>query len=270
MSIGDLCAITAALLWSGSVILMRVAGYQIPPVPLTFFKSTVAVVCLVLLLWALGEPLWINLTAWDYLRLVISAAIGIAVADAMIAAALNRLGASLQALADCVYAPAMACVGFLLFGEVLNSWEMLGGALVVSGVFICATVTAEVKSRKDLWVGILLAASAHIIMALGILMVRDIYREISLAWVTGFRMGVAVLVLFVAVALRHPSRLPQLFLGFSRRDTWRITIPMALLGPFLATLFWIAGFKYLEAEFRGHYTYIVTSTWNLGTLYQFH
>ena len=36
-------------------------------------------------------------------------------------------------------------------------------------------------------------------------------------------------------------------LAFLRRDTWKYTIPMALLGPFLATLFWIAGFKYLTA-----------------------
>ena len=46
---------TSAALWAVSVILMRVSGLQIPAVPLTFFKNCVAVVCLALLLVALGE-----------------------------------------------------------------------------------------------------------------------------------------------------------------------------------------------------------------------
>jgi drug/metabolite transporter (DMT)-like permease len=42
-------------------------------------------------------------------------------------------------------------------------------------------------------------------------------------------------------------KLGQLFLGFRRRDTWKAMIPMSILGPFLATLFWVAGFKHLTA-----------------------
>ena len=33
-------------------------------------------------------------------------------------------------------------------------------------------------------------------------------------------------------------------MGLQRRDLWKFTVPMALLGTFLATLFWIGGFKY--------------------------
>ena len=238
----------SAAFWAVSVILMRVSGLQIAPVPLTFFKNCVAVVCLALLLVALGEDWFYDLDAGSHWRLVASAVLGISVADTMIASALNRLGASLQALADCAYAPSIALVGLVMFGEVLGPWEMIGGALVISGVFVGATMTNEVKAPRDLWAGVLLAAGAHVIMAVGILMVRDIFRgEASVVWVTGYRFLVASLVMLLVAAVSGRRSLAHLFQGFRRRDTWKTMIPMSILGPFMATLFWIVGFKELTA-----------------------
>lgn len=226
---------------------MRVSGLKVPPLPLTFFKIWVAVLLLMgTLLWE-GSPWVLDLSSQDYLRLVVSAVLGITLADTMIASALNRLGASLQALADCVYSPVIALVGLVMFGERLSAWEIMGGALVVSGVFVGATRTVEIKKPSDLWAGILLAAGAHIIMAIGILMVRDLFREHSLVWVSTFRFVVAGVVMFLWVALGGRKKLRHLFLGFRMQETWKFMIPMSILGPFLATLFWVTGFKHLNA-----------------------
>ena len=247
MSFGDICAVASALFWSVAVILMRVSGLKVPPLPLTFFKIWVAVLLLMgTLLWE-RSPWVLDLTSQDYLRLVVSAVLGITLADTMIASALNRLGASLQALADCVYSPVIALVGLVMFGEHLSAWEMVGGALVVSGVFVGATRTVEIKKPNDLWIGILLAAGAHIIMAVGILMVRDLFREHSLVWVSTFRFVVAGVVMLFWGALGGRKKLRHLFLGFRTRETWKFMIPMSILGPFLANLFWVAGFKHLNA-----------------------
>ena len=248
MLIGDLYAVGSALAWSFALILMRVAGRQVPPIPLTFFKNSIALVLVVITLLVMGEPLFVKLDTYDYVRLVVSAVLGIAVADTMVAAALNRLGASLQALADCAYAPSIAFIGFVLFGELLSTWEIIGGIFVLFGVFIGATVTAEIKRPRDLWIGIVLAAGAHIVMALGILMVRDIFREESLVWVCSIRFLIGGIAMYLYAQIRYPGRVKEtLFLGFLRPDIWKIMIPMTILGPFLATLFWMAGFKYLEA-----------------------
>lgn len=82
-------------------------------------------------------------------------------------------------------------------------------------------------------------------MAVGILMVRDLFEETSIVWIRGFRflVATAALLLFAIATGRGRS----LAMGFQLRNTWKMTIPMALPGPFLATLFWIAGFKYLTA-----------------------
>jgi len=259
MLLGDLFAVSSALFWSFSVILMRVAGYQIPPIPLTFFKNCIAVICLVSVMLVLGESFFIDLSLADYLRLTFSAVIGICFADPMIAAALNRLGASLQALADCAYAPAITCIGFLMFGERLTNWELIGGFLVVSGVFVGATMTSEIKSSKDLIVGILLAASAHIIMAVSILMVRDIYRDSSIFWVSSYRYFIAIIAMILWGYIKYPHNIKEkLFLGFYRPDTWKMMIPMSIFGSFLASITWMAGFKYLEAGRAAIYNQLST------------
>jgi len=79
-------------------------------------------------------------------------------------------------------------------------------------------------------------------------MVRDIFRQESLIWVCSFRFLIGVIAMYIYAVFRFPGRLKEtLFIGFLRPDMWRTMIPMTVLGPFLATLMWVAGFKYLEA-----------------------
>jgi len=47
-------------------------------------------------------------------------------------------------------------------------------------------------------------------------------------------------------------------MGLFRVDMWRTIIHMALLGPFLATVLWIAGFKFLEAGRAAIYNQLST------------
>ncbi|MDF1740265.1 MAG: DMT family transporter [Verrucomicrobiales bacterium] len=242
LSQGDIYAIISGFFWSFSVILMRISGFTIPPIPLTFFKSFIAILGFGTVLFFVGDPLLPEYDSAVWTRLVISAILGISIADTMFAAALNRLGASLQALADCIYAPAMTVVGFLMFGESLTAVELIGGALVVSGVFVGLVRTKEIENSRDLLVGTALAAGAHVTMAFGILMVRDVIQEGSLVWIAGFRFAVATAALGVFAILKGQGK--SLVMGFRRLDSWKHTIPMAILGPFLATLFWIAGFKH--------------------------
>ena len=242
LSVGDWYAIGAGFFWSFSVILMRISGHTIPPFPLTFFKSFVAIPGFAAVLWVYGGPWLPDLDGMTWFRLVVSSILGISIADTLFVAALNRLGAGLQALADCIYAPSVALVGWIMFGEGLSAWELIGGSLVISGVFVGMVKTKEIKHHSDLLIGTLLVAGSHLIMAIGILVVRDVIREESLVWVAGFRFLLATAGLVVFAVIIGKGR--SLLIGFQRRDLWKFTVPMALLGPFLATLFWIGGFKY--------------------------
>ena len=242
---GEYTAISAAVLWSVSVILLRLSGLSLAPLPLTFFKSAMASVCFLLTILGQGLPLFPALPSEAYVRLVVSALLGIAIADTLFLAALNRLGASLQALADCIYAPSVAAVGFLMFGDILGVREILGGSLVLGGVMIGVDKPSddgvvEEQSTRRLFEGVVLAAGAHVIMAVAILMVRDVLRAESVVWFSGFRFSVATLLLLLYGALKGE----KMWAAFRRPDLFKWTIPLSLLGPYLATIFWASGFKY--------------------------
>lgn len=241
---GEYTAVSSALLWSVSVILLRLSGLSLAPLPLTFFKSSVALVCFLLTVLGQGIPLLPELPVDAYVRLILSAILGIAIADTLFLAALNRLGASLQALADCIYAPSVAAVGFLMFGDGLGAREILGGCLVLGGVMVgvdsAEPQAEEGQSKGSLLEGVLLAAGAHIIMAVGILMVRDVIRAESVVWVSGFRFAIATAVLLIYGSLKGE----KMWVAFRRPDLFKWTIPLSFLGPYLATIFWASGFKY--------------------------
>lgn len=237
----EFAALASAVVWSVTVILLRVSGLKLAPVPLTFFKSAVALICFALTAVYLGLVLMPDLTTIEYLRLVLSAILGISIADTLFVAALNRLGASLQALADCIYAPSVAAVGFVMFGESLSSLEIIGGCLVLGGVAVGVGLRLDgTAERRGLIQGVALAAAAHVIMAVGILMVRDILREQSVVWVCAFRFLIATVVLGLYAGYKRD----EVWAGFKATELYPWTITLSVLGPYLATILWASGFKY--------------------------
>ena len=117
---------------------------------------------------------------------------------------------------------------------------------------------AGVRSGRDCGGGVRGASGAHIIMAVGILMVRDLIREesLSIVWISGVRFFAATVTLVGLALIRMPAR--EVFMGFIRRDTWKTTIPMSFLGPFVATMFWTAGFKHIAAGRAAIYNQLST------------
>ena len=101
-----------------------------------------------------------------------------------------------------------------------------------------------------------MAASSHLIMAFGILMVRDVIREHSVVWISAYRFLIATVVLAAVASIRLPVR--EVFLGYLRRDIWKIMIPMSFLGPFMGTMLWTAGFKHTTAGRAAIYNQLST------------
>ena len=101
MNLGDFWATLAALLWSVSVILKRVSGFSIAAVTLTFLRFSWHLLVFGMLVFE-GGILISSMPLNEYGRLVLSAVLGITIADIMFVIALNILGANLQDLAGCV------------------------------------------------------------------------------------------------------------------------------------------------------------------------
>ena len=126
----------------------------------------------------------------------------------------------------------------------------------MTGVAVGMRKTEDVKSPRDLVVGITMAVSSHLIMAFGILMVRDVISEHSVVWISAYRFLVATIVLSVVSSCFLSPR--KVFLGFTRRDIWKLMLPMSFLGPFMGTMLWTAGFKYTSVGRAAIYNQLST------------
>ena len=128
----------------------------------------------------------------------------------------------------------------------LREYGLLFALIAIMGFF--EIVTDGTMLRAVNMTNLFLQNSYIIIMALGILMIRDIFRETSIVWVSAVRFAIASLVMLLWARLKFPKAWTQMvFVGFQRRDTWKTMIPMSFFGPFVATLFWMAGFKHSDA-----------------------
>ena len=148
--LGEACALLAALTWSVSVILFK-RSEAVTPLAMNLFKNTVAAALLGLTLAALLLSGWTELplqrSRTDWARLLLSGVLGIAASDTLIFMALRRLGASLLAVVDCIYAPTIVALSVLVLHEPVPASFLAGGALVVGGVLLTVTERAPAQEQ---------------------------------------------------------------------------------------------------------------------------
>jgi len=244
--IGEACALGAAMCWSTSLILFKRTD-NVSPLGMNLFKNVVAVVLLVVTMLALGKGLDLQRSQADWLRLIVSGVLGIAVADTLIFIALQRLGASLLAVVDCAYAPTMVAVSVLALGEHVSPAFIFGGVLVVGGVLASVLEKpAGNRSTRDVVVGAAIGITGIVVMGLGVVLSKPIVERSDLVEVTLIRLvaGAAAQLLWIGFLPSQRGALAVL----KPSPTWRTLVPAAVLSAYLSMLFWLAGFKWTTAS----------------------
>lgn len=284
--LGEACALLAALTWSVSVILFK-RSEAVTPLAMNLFKNTVAAALLGLTLAALLLSGWTELplqrSRTDWARLLLSGVLGIAASDTLIFMALRRLGASLLAVVDCIYAPTIVALSVLVLHEPVPASFLAGGALVVGGVLL--TVTERAPAQEQVTplelggaaeapaasvaapidtataappaepgqraLGIAYGLAGIAAMAAGVVLAKPALDSGDLVEVTLVRLlaGVAALLLWVSlkplIGLDPGGAARSEVLSvLGRRDVWRTLIPASVLGTYVAMLFWLGGFKW--------------------------
>ncbi len=102
---GELFALGAASIWAVAVILLRRSGETTTPFSLNLFRVGVSSLLLVAVLIMSDQPLWPDRATADYFWLAVSGVMGVAVSDTFFQMCLNRVGAGINAIVDCLYAP---------------------------------------------------------------------------------------------------------------------------------------------------------------------
>ncbi len=247
--LGEACALGAAIVWAAALVLFRTSGLSIAPIALNLFKNTIGLALLAATLLLTGESFAPppNAGAHDVWILAISGVLGIALADSLFFAGLNRVGVGIISVVDCTYTPFVIGFSWLLIGEQLQLYHYAGMALILGGVLLATGHAPPAgATRRQLWAGVLFGVAAMASMALAIVMVKPVLERTPLFWATFVRLAAGhVSLLLIAMCL--PSRRKSLSV-FRPTVAWQTAIPGAVLGTYLSLLLWVAGFKFASAS----------------------
>ncbi len=248
---GELMSVAAAFIWSFSVILFKQASDG-SPIGLNLFKNTIAMVCLALTMWVMGQGIAWDRSQEDWAILVVSGVMGLGLADSLFFAALHRLGPGILAVVECAYTPFVVLCAVVLLGEVLSLVFVLGTALVLLGLLL---VTVDPKLRETVGgnsnfrEGVLYGVGAVACMAFGIVVAKPVLERSDLVEVTQVRLFFGNVSLLIVVAFR---RVPKVDLAiFAPQRVWRKMIPASFLGSCVAMVLWVGGMKYASASVAG-------------------
>ncbi len=254
---GDIYAVLTAIAWSVAVVFYKHSGRVLAPVPLKTFHNVIAVILFAVSIILIREPFALHMSGEHWLRLIASAFIGISLADTLYVAAINRVGAGVQALVDGLYTPFIIILAFLFWHEHLPTMTLWGGALVVGATVIAHLDVSRIGvDRKNLFVGLTYAVLSQFAMAACVLLIRDILKEHSVLTITFYRYIVGTIFLVLITAPKFPWKIAVR--SFKPSKDWRVLLPGVILGPYTATLFWFAGFKYTLAGRAAIYNQLST------------
>ena len=243
---GELCSILSALCWAIGLMFYRQLGATLPPLQLNFLKNLLVLGMLlpaIPLLHGLDIP---QFTAWQAFAAVASGIIGIGIADTLYFRALNELGAGRMGVLGNFYSPFVIVLSFFFLDESLTALQLIGFALVSTGVWIAAWPRAGSEPRPAHAVrGFMYAMLAIVLMAVSIILVKRVLEQQPLLWVTGLRMVGAIAGMAAIAWFRGESaQLAPPTVGMP----WRKLAFAAFIGQFLAMVLWLAGYKYTLAS----------------------
>jgi len=242
---GQIFSLLTAFIWAAAVVLLKRSGESISPFALNIFRVVVSTALLLPTLVLAGQVRWPQGTWHDVFVLFASGILAISASDTLFHMSLNRVGAGISAVVDCLYAPLTVLFAALLLGERLCARQLLGMALVMSGVLAAARhAPPRGVSPAQLYAGVVWGVLAMIFLALGIVIAKPVLNRAPVLWATAMRQ-IGCLCVMGPVALLSPRR--REFLGVFRPSrAWRFSLPATFLGSYLALLCWIAGMKYTK------------------------
>ena len=243
---GELFALLAAIVWASAVILFKRSGETVPPFALNVFRITISAALFFLTLAVIDQPLWGQAPPRDYLILAASGVIAITISDTLFHMCLNRVGAGINAIVDCLYSPLVILFAVLILQERIGGLQLVGMFLVIGGVLLTVRhAPPPGTTRRNLVLGICFGVLAIASLAFGIVIAKPVLERSPVIWATAMRQFGALLTIWPVALLGGQRR--QVFAAFRPSRSWRFTLPGTVLGSYLALIFWIMGMKFTKA-----------------------
>lgn len=247
MGWGEVFALSSALAWALAVILFRRSGETMPAFELNLFKNCFGFTLMiptVLLFHGLEIPTY----SMAELGLVFaSGLIGIALADTWYLKALNLMGASRTGIVSSLFSPFVILLSMAFLGERLVMWQWFGFLMVMAGVLLVTWRSNRAAVDADnVRSGALYGVAAVLMMAAGIIIIKEILATRPFLWTVELRLVGGILGMLVYMlasgkwqSVKHNFRQPQ---------PWGTVILASFLGSYLGTTLWLAGYSLIDAS----------------------
>jgi drug/metabolite transporter (DMT)-like permease len=211
--LGELAALSAALIWAIASFVYVMMGRQIPPLVLNLSKCTIAILFSLLTLMILGDltlsfspqnggmlPLGLLLT---------SGALGIGLGDTAFFSSLNCLGARRSLLIEALAPPLAALFAALFLNETLSYKAWIGIFLTVGGVtwVVLERVPDDFQGQLRPWRGIGFGLFSALAQALGAVLSRAALAEtnVSPLWGSLIRLLASVFTLLILLSFQRQT-----------------------------------------------------------------
>lgn len=227
-------------------MLFRRAGDALPAFEQNLFKNLLGFALLLPTL-ALFEGLhWPEYPLREVGIALLSGYLGIAVADTWYLRALHLMGASRTGIVASLLSPFVILLSVLFLGETLGPWQLLGFFLVMAGILL---VTWKSKRRsvdgEHVRKGVLYGVGAMFLMAVGIVMVKEILETRSFLWTTEIRLAGGIAGMLIYVVLR--GRVALVRQRFAQPLPWKSIGAASFLAAYVSMMMWLAGYKLIPA-----------------------
>jgi drug/metabolite transporter (DMT)-like permease len=247
MGWGETFALSSALTWALAVILLRRSGETLPAFELNLFKNCFGIVLFIptiLLVNGIALPYYTVAELW---LVFLSGVLGIALADTWYLKALNVMGASRTGIVSSLFSPFVILLSAIFLDERMVPWQWLGFMLVMAGVLLVTwrAHRSEVDV-EDVKKGVMFATGAVFMMAVGVVMVKEILETRSFLWTVELRLVGGAVGMFLFVLARH--RWKSVRDNFKLQQPWGMIMLASFLGSYFALILWLAGYKLIDAS----------------------
>ncbi|WP_319783100.1 DMT family transporter [Oceanisphaera sp. IT1-181] len=178
----DYLALAAAACWAVASLLSAHAARHLG----AFAFSRWRMFCVSLMLWAaaLITGGWSSLSSNSLSIMAASGLIGIFIGDTALFAAMNRLGPRRASVLFATHALFSALLAYLIFGEIIADWTLIGCLLLVGGVMTAifmgkrtGDTHAWEQDNGRPWIGIALGLLAALCQSIATLMMKPVMMD---------------------------------------------------------------------------------------------
>jgi drug/metabolite transporter (DMT)-like permease len=252
--VGEAAAVTTSCLWTISSLFFTSAGKRIGSLSVNAYRTIMAVGFLVLthtILLGTILPIASN-EQWFWMGA--SGVIGLGIGDAGLFAAYITIGPRRSVLVMAL-APIFASIGaYLMLGETIPAFAILGIAITLAGVIIVILEEEEHSgeapvSKKLKSYGVFFALIGALGQGIGLVFAKkgiDLNSEMILNPLSATLMRMILGALFVWIVMVIAGRFPELSKALKSKQGMTDTAIAALIGPFMGVTLSMVAVTYTE------------------------